>query len=195
MSNWERGGRGKAKHSVARIDQSKIAFHWDEEYSLYETCDDCLVALSQFDINLLISCMRFAYWPTRWIDVQPINRDTPKFQNILSLVECLELKLADCLSVKDLLKSNMLLVAALTGQQIDLDAIDEGYLTGIHDFSQTGLANRLGPETTHDSEETIQAALEKIRELLAAISADMEAEDIEDELRDIATILGAVAAA
>lgn len=189
--NYTRGGKGKGGHGKA-VYLGDIAFGWEEEYKNYSTCNDGLVFLSEFDRNILHSCFRFAKWPSRWLEVGRGNRDHPLFQQkILPLVECTELKLANCLSAEDLVKSNLLLIAAITGQPIDfsnghIDGLaPEDYFKQYFDFSQTGVANRLGPETPHAGPNTIQATLLQIQGLLETLIEQGD-ENIEDELTAIA---------
>lgn len=103
--------------------------------------------------------------------------------------------IVSCADADLLIKSNLLLVAAITGQPIDLSAIEpENYLDQAFDFSSTGLANRLGPQVAAGSEATIQATLERLKialDDLAVIVADTpQGKDLEPVLNAIEDILG-----
>jgi len=136
-----------------------------------------LYPLSDRMVALIASCLRYAEWDARWL-----GRDADT-----QLVTDLERVLMS-LCMDELVKSNILLLAAITGQQIDLSTLDlEDYLNNYHDFRSTGLANRLGPEVQQDNELTVVGQLAAIKEVLAGI----EEEDYTDELLAIAAVLGA----
>lgn len=103
--------------------------------------------------------------------------------------------IVSCADADLLIKSNLLLVAAITGQQIDLSAIEpENYLDQAFDFSSTGLANRLGPEVVASDAATIQATLDRLQlivdELKVVIETSPQGKDLEPVLNAIEDILG-----
>lgn len=121
-------------------------------------CED-VYFLTHREISLIYSALRYADWESRWVD-----RDKD-----VELVEDLKAKLLS-LCVADLVKSNLLLMGAITGRTIPLDD-DEAVaalLSSPQDFSEDGL-------------------VPAIREISGA------SEDYSDELIEIATILGYVA--
>jgi len=122
-------------------------------------CED-LYFLTQREITLIYSCLRFADWPSRWED-----RDVD-----WELVQNLKRKML-MLCAKDIVKSNLLIVAALAGREINLssDEAIEATLNASWDFTEDGVAaaiRALAPETE---------------------------EDYSDELATIAQVLGAIA--
>lgn len=138
-----------------------------------------LYPLSDRMVAMLLSLMRYAEWDARWEDRDKDTKLVSDLEHIL---------LSFCLD--DLVKTNLLMVAALTGTEINLDTDLNQLLTGQWDFRQTGLANRLGPEVAQDSDLTTNAILEKIRALLEAQSGQEEP-DYTEVLTVIATVLGA----
>lgn len=92
-------------------------------------CED-IYCLTQREISVLISCLRYADWESRWT-----NRDRDN-----QLIEDLKRKLL-MLCARDLVKTNLLLLGAITGRLIPLsdDAAIEAMLTTDADFSEDGL--------------------------------------------------------
>lgn len=86
----------------------------------------------------------------------------------------LEEVILSCKDGTQLAKSNLLLIAALTGTSIDLTGMDsealDTYLDQPFDFSLTGLANRIGPQVVHSDPNTLQATLERLKLAVEAIS-------------------------
>lgn len=93
------------------------------------TCED-VYFFTQREIAVLLSAVRYADWESRWV-----GRDKDA-----ELVETLRRKLL-MLCASDIVKSNLLLVAALTGREIDLsdDAEIENLLNSVQNFSEDGV--------------------------------------------------------
>lgn len=123
-SSSDKGGRGNGKMGKYMWDPN-IAFDWDEDYADVSTCKNRIIVLSDFDVLIIQSCLRFVHWPTRWMDVGRDGRYTEKWENIANLVRQTELSLVRCLDVRDLLITNLMLISALTGKEFDLDKLND----------------------------------------------------------------------
>lgn len=97
-----------------------------EEYQIY--------FLNQRQVALLLSVLRYAEWDARWKD-----RDRPA-----DLIEDTIRELT-VLNAKHLIKSNLVIMAALTGRTIDLsnDDITETMIDANWDFSEDGVVPTL----------------------------------------------------
>lgn len=168
------------KTSSDPVNDADISFNWEEEYSQYQQDCECLLPVSQFDAALLLSLLRseFSKNPERWEDVGAEQQYTEFWHIIKDAVCCLEAKLVMCTdgsTLNDMMRSNLLLVAAITGQRINLDA-PEDYLTGWVDYRMMGLANRLGPEELQGGLNTLQSTL---------VDLASKVQELEDELASI----------
>ncbi len=174
------------------VDDADISFNWVDEYSQYQQDCECLLPVSQFDVALLLTLLRneFSKNPDRWEDVGLEQQYTEDWHNIKDAVCCLEAKLVMCAggsTLSDMVKSNLLLVAAITGQQVNLDT-PEAYLTGWADYRLMGLANRLGPEELQGGLNTLQATL---ADLVAKVhELEDEIASIKGSLDDQTTVMG-----
>jgi hypothetical protein len=163
-----------AELSESRTEALELSKADFEQYS--EICFR-LYPLSDRMVALMMSCLRYAEWDARWVE-----RDIDT--GLVSDTERVLMSL--CLD--DLVKTNMLLIGALTGQLVDLDTPLEDQLTGQWDFRTTGLANRLGPEKPEYDPITTNAILDRIRTLIE----ESDEADYTEVLQSIALILGVV---
>lgn len=126
--------------------------------------NDCadIYFLTDREVDLLLSCLRYADWESRWTD-----RDKDA-----NLVENLRRKLM-LLCVTDLVKSQLLIYAALTGQDIDLSD-SEAIATLLN-----------SPQVFTDPKQAVVPAIDRVAG---------DSQDYSDELTNIGTILGFVAA-
>lgn len=179
---------------------------------------DCqwLVALTDWDLSILLSLLRYASWEARWIN----HAD---FQEILWQVQRLEHCLMSGCQVSDLIKTNLMLYAAISGQTVDLDAAlpngsfsvdgltpkfegNNGNITEAVEALSTDLSSMtisIGdvelPTGLTDAINAITTALSDIKTEITGLDVT---EDLEDDLAnvwgkldDIATILGAITGA
>lgn len=116
---------------------------------------------TQRQICLIMSCLRYAEWETRWID-----RD---IDNELVQSTIRELCM---LNAKHLVKSNLILMAAITGRQIDLsiDAVVENMIDGYWDFSEDGLVPTMGGGST-SYEDELQDIVENVATIAVQLGA------------------------
>lgn len=124
-------------------------------------CED-IYFFTQREVCVIYSCLRYSNWEARWKD-----RDIDK-----ELVETIHRKLL-MLCVKDLVKSNLAIFAALTGQAIDLSD-DEAI--------QTFLSS---PLTFDDPKQAVVPAIDRI--------VNDDDPNYEQAIENIGTILGFVA--
>src|SRR4030067_2628009 len=122
-------------HEDLLFDASQVA-GYDEECQY-------LVALSDWQLTVILSALRYAHWPSRWVDVS----DFSEIQDKIHLLEhCL---MSGC-NVGDLIKVQRMLVAAIIGEAVDLTA--DPLLPDNVDYTQTafvptflGLGGDQGP--------------------------------------------------
>lgn len=158
------------------------------------------VALSA--INILTRC------PWAW----GVKKDDPVWGDILAFRDGLEAALMAVLSIDDLIKTNLMLVAAMTGQTIDRDH-PEDYLTGEYDpdgltpatasIASTVAAldehtgERLGDinAAVEDVRSTLSDTIDKLEEIRQAIVAQAggDPESLADDLEGIASTISTVA--
>jgi hypothetical protein len=133
--------------------------NWDNE------CVD-LYPLTDRQVTLIYSLLRYADWDARWVDRQRDNELVETTKDTL-MGRCLD----------DLIKSNLLLMGAITGRPINLssDGAVSALLTTDADFSEDGLVPTI---------RTLTGASEDYSDELTLIAG---------YVLDTALILGAVA--
>jgi hypothetical protein len=120
-----------------------------------------LVALDNWEIAVILSSLRYAHWQKRWRSLGGHTWDEIEAK-ICELEYCL---MAGC-NVENLIKTNLMMIAAITGQQINLDAIGDDYFTGVKNYTSTGLANRIGRELPQTSQFSLNYMLMEIKNAL-----------------------------
>lgn len=130
------------------FDREKLAEYNNDQPDIY--------FFTPRQVAVLLSLARYLTWDARWTDR---NADTELAQDIIR-----ELTM---LNAKHLVKTQLILMAAITGRQIDLtsDAVTEAMIDGLWDFREDGLAS----------------------------SMTGQAQDYSDELEDIVSSVGTVA--
>ena len=125
------------------------------DLELYDDEQPDLYWFTPRQICLIMSCLRYAEWESRWTD----DIDNELVQSTIREL-CM-------LNAKHLVKSNLVLMAAITGRQIDLsnDAIVEAMIDNTWDFSVDGLVPTMGGGSTSYEDE-----LEDIVEKVAAVA-------------------------
>lgn len=152
-----------------------------------------LVAIDWRSISTLISVLRFAeYWhiwglPTRkeqWSEAQKAQ-----WYEITAHIAELEVCLMSGCSVSDLIKTNRMIVAAITGEPDDLTAP----LPDDVDFGGISVSDRL--KDVYDKigtlDVTLSTGLTAVKEAIAAQSGG--AESLEDDLQNIKLAIEAIA--
>lgn len=120
-----------------------------EEYD--HECGDIYI-LTQREVCLVFSCLRYADWEARWTDG---DRDG-------ELVETLKRKLL-MLCARDIVRAQLITMAALTGREIYLpdDTAIEAYLSQAFDFSEDGVVpaiDRISGSSEDYSDELVEIA-------------------------------------
>lgn len=162
-----------------------------DESSLANYGEICqyLIALTDWQITIILSLLRYAQWESRWANLQG------DFSRIIDKIALLEHCLMSGCKVEDLVKTNRMLVAAVTGQSVDLDS---DLPTGVVDFSAVGLSPKFEGQNGNITE-AIEAIEAKLTELKESIDNGGDLEDdianIWGVLTPIATILGATVGA
>jgi hypothetical protein len=143
---------------------------------LQRPCCD-LVPLTWQEKSALLSLCRYLEWPTRWIDLPDIPHD---------FVWGLEHKLmTSCIT--DLVRSNLLVYGALTGQAVDLT--ESGIQTLLSTQTPIQHAN-IGFDKWLNTAEGKTVAI-TLQEILTAIG-EMEGQNYEEVLESIATKVQAI---
>ena len=143
---------------------------------------------------LVLSCLKYAeFFDTRWFV------DDENFIGVFSGIELDELEsitdeahaeiIMGC-NAQDLIKTQRMLVAAITGETVDLDA---DLPTGVVDYSAVGLSPKFEGANGNITiaVEALETALENIE---TAIQSAVP-EDLEDDLANVWTILQAISLA
>lgn len=161
------------------------------------------VCLEPIEVWLLDGVLDKLKWWSNWYEgLDKIPLTAGHQDEMDAAIDVLRSKLmANCNEMfEQLVITNRMLVAALTGQAVNLDVPLQ--TTGTVSFTTTGLANRLGPETAHDGVNTIQYTLEQqqialaqIQDRLAELVANAQAgnvntNDMEEIMNSINVILG-----
>jgi len=99
--------------------------------------EDCqwLVALSDWQLSVILSALRYANWSSRWVNVPG------EFSEIQDKIYFLEHCLMSGCNVSDLIKVQRMLVAAIIGEAVDLTA--DPLLPDNIDYTQNGLVPTL----------------------------------------------------
>jgi len=103
--------------------------------SVFEDGDCWLVALDDWEIALTLSSLRYAHWRKRWRDLGDYT-----WAEIEARITELEHSFMSGCRLADLIKTQRMLVAAITGTSVDLDS---DLPTGEIDYSDYGLAAAL----------------------------------------------------
>jgi hypothetical protein len=155
-------GYGGVRFFMANRDQAAlddVLFDW-AEYEKYTDCED-VYFLSQKEIAVLLSLTRYIEWPTRWSDEFPND-----FIN--NLIRKLTM---NC--VEDLIRSNLLIYGALTGQEVDLT--ESGMNTLLSTATPIPHAN-IGFDKWLNTEEGKTVAI-SLQEILEAIQGMQPGEE------------------
>lgn len=106
--------------------------------------------------------------------------------------------------IENVVKAIMLHSIAMTGQTIDFTQMDVNafFTQAIVDFTQNGLANRIGPQLDQQSTSSLSARMDQVREAIEALSINVNVENgtielpggaelanISDNLEEIRTVL------
>lgn len=174
-----------------------IDLDWDKITSMFSEADgtnECmLVALDWRSISTLISVLRFAeYWHLWGL---PGNKafwsetERQRWHEISAHIAELEVCLMSGCSVSDLIKTNRMIVAAITGEPDDLTAP----LPDDVDFGGISVSDRL--KDVYDKigtlDVTVSTGLTAVKEAIATQSGG--AESLEDDLQNIKLAIEAIA--
>lgn len=157
-----------------------------EKYSQFDDAPCYLVALSHKSLSAILALTnRFLYVPALW----NVKAADPAWPEIREFVEneieaCL---LMGC-DVRDLIKTQRMLVAAITGQSVDLDA---DLPTGVVDFSGVGLSPKFEGDDGNIAE-AVEALAGELANLRQTIE-EQNAGDLEDDLANVWNSLSAIA--
>lgn len=152
-----------------------------------------LVALPYRAISVILSLLRYAEWRARW---RPIDDAT--WQQVEDFINQIEGCLLMGCRVEDLIITQRLLIGAITGGVVDLDA--ELPTTGVIDFSQSGLATKFlssesEPRNVADILAELQTNLADLQEIMAENELEDDLANVWGQLQTVATILGATVGA
>lgn len=182
-----------------------------------------LFALDDRQIELLLNLTTvFPHFYKNW-GFEKATLDTGQWDEIQTFIAELEGCLMSGCEVSLLIKSNLLVAAALSGDSVDLDAEVETLMTGVKDYASIGVSPQLKADSgdgladvQEDASEQATIDLNAIKDALleltsitaalqaieTAIGVAGTAEDLEDDLANVwfatkavATILGAVVGA
>lgn len=153
--------------------------------------DNChsLVAITQWDLSLLLSLLRYATWSARW--GKPANFLSEIAPRVARLEHCL---MAGC-DVGQLIITQRMLVAAITGTVLDLD--EDLQTEGEIDYTEIGLSPKFEGNDGNIAVavEALVTELSAIYEVLQdeLIPAIQQGADLEDDLANVWGVLQVVA--
>lgn len=164
-----------------------------DEAKLSEYGDTCqyLVPLTDWQLTIILSLLRYAQWESRWENL------TGDFARIIDKIALLEHCLMSGCRVEDLVKTNRMLVAAVTGQSVDLDS---DLPTGVVDFADTGLSPKFEGDNGNIAQavESLETALTELKTAVENAGPGELEDDLANVwgvLQGVATILGATVGA
>lgn len=192
-----------------QLDWQQIQADWPDPRCFLFALDDRQIEVL---LNLLTT---FPYFYRNW-GFTKINLDPTEWDEIQTFIAELEGCLMSGCDVQFLIKSNLLVAAALSGDTVDLDADLGDILTGVKSYADTGVSPQFLADSSkniadvaEDAAEQQSVDLNAIKDALgaietallsveAAIEAAGIAQDLEDDLANVwftvkavATILGA----
>lgn len=160
-----------------------------------------MAILSNRELSVVLSVVNIV---TRVPWAWGIKKDDPVWIDILEFRDGIEAALMAVLNVDDLIKTNLMLVSAITGEEFDLDH-PENYLTGNY-APESGLTPVTEANNPNEAIGNVITALgditTQLEEIVTAISnqATGDPEQLADDLEGIvntiqtvATVLGALA--
>jgi len=189
---------------------------WAQIQDDWPTPQCFLVALDDRQIELVLNCLTaFPHFYKNWGYTKE-DLDLTEWDEIQSFVAETEACLMSGCEVQLLVKSNLLIAAALSGESVNLDEDIGDILTGVKDYSATGVSPQFVAnsslniaDVTEDAADQATVDLNAVRDAIDSIEAALQtmitaietastAEDLEDDLADVwfalravATILGA----
>lgn len=153
-----------------------IAFDWANWHSQFDNQAEHLTTYTDMEAQLILALLRLPLVPELWTDedIEKWNIYNPPYQTIRDVIEGLEYKFMTNISLEHLVKSNLLLTAAITGRPLDLSTLDvDAHLNQAHDYSQYGLANRLNQPGYAEDGNTLADAIRE-QELSPSIPITVE---------------------
>ena len=176
-------------HTHIDSEEYELSLNWADDLSEWDIFEEYQYFLTIFDTKILLELLSIGDELDFWEDLDSNQHWAEAYQDVKDFVECLRSKLMACsTSASTLAKTNLLLIAAITGQSIDLTAVDtvglDTYLSAVFDYSSTGLANRIGPEVPHTSDDTLQKTL-KDKELAVTVNVDPPTVNVDVEAPDV----------
>lgn len=193
------------KHPFPFDWSSLVAMHPDDENVCF------LVALDRMQIDVILSYLSMAGYYRLWglpNRKQWGATETQQWDDIQSFIAGLEYCLMSGCNVELLIKSNLLIAAAISGDSVDLDDDISDLITGVKDYASIGLSpqliansgNNLADVTENLSDQqslelaAIKTAIDNLETALQDIKATIEAgEDLEDDLANVWNAVSAVA--
>lgn len=130
---------------IVRIEPD-IFFEWYDWLALQDDTAEYLITYTELEAQMVLALIELLEVRELWEDdsiahIQPLSEP---YQTAKNAVEHLRYKFMTNISLEHLVKSNLLLAAAITGRPLDLSTLDvDAHLNASHDYSQYGLANRL----------------------------------------------------
>jgi len=150
--------------------------------------------LSGHSRALVLSCLRYAkFSSTRWFvdDDDYLGEFTEiELDEIEDIVDKAHGEIIMGCSAEDLIKTQRMLVAAITGQAVDLDA---DLPTGVVDYAAVGLSPKFEGASGNITV-AVEALSVALGEIETAIGTAVP-EDLEDDLANVWTILQAISLA
>lgn len=187
-----------------------FSLDWDKLQSFNDRC--FLVALDEWQISVLLAHLAvFPQFSHIWSLPRRAEWDAglhQKWEDIQDFVEELERCLMSGCDVELLIKSNLMVAAALSGDSVDLDADPSTIMTGIKDYAVTGVSPQFvansGSNLADVSENAADQAtidLNAIKTAIDALELAMQdvktaienGQDLEDDLANVWNTISAVA--
>jgi len=160
-----------------------------------------IIVLDNRELSVALASINIVKLPHAW----GLKKDDPVWLEALAFVDQLERNLMAVLSVDDLIKTNLMIVAALTGETIDRDH-PENYMAGEYapagltptvELTNTALGTldttvSTGFTAQNEALDSMLAQIELIQASLATI-AGTSPDDLADDLEGIASTISTIA--
>jgi len=181
------------------LDYDKIHEDWDGRCYL--------VALDEYQIDFLLNLTSaIPNFYKNWGYTKQ-NLDKEKWKTIQEFVSLTETCLMSGCDVQLMVKTQLMLVAALTGDSVDLDADIETLISGVKDYADNGVSPQFVTPGGDNIAEVTDAMstqqnidLVAIKDALAALTSEMSnvisaieaGQDLEDDLANVWNAISAV---
>jgi hypothetical protein len=157
---------------------AEVDLNWLGWLQLQPSLDGYFLMYSEGEAQLMLALLDSAESQFNWVDdaIRAGHQLAEPYQTAKTFIETLRFKIMAGVTLDNLVKSNLLLIAAITGRPLDLSTIDlDEYLSQSHDYSQYGLANRLNQPGFVESGNTLTDAIRALDSVAQSNNSALDA--------------------